>query len=76
VDCKTCSVQEFVHKDIYCQGCPSKPKPKIVKGRAYLYKRNSSEPVCSVDIEAPKGSGIEVAAVELMKQLRIEFVPD
>ena len=76
MDCKTCRVQEFLHKDLYCQGCPKKPKPKIVKGRAYLYRKISANAICSADVKAPKGMEIEASVVELLKQFRVEFVED
>ena len=76
MSCETCKVQEFLHHDLYCQGCKDKPKPKpkIKTGRAYLFRKNTAEPICSAEVEAPEGKEYEVAAVELMKNFRIEFV--
>lgn len=73
---ETCSVRDFLHADIYCQGCPDKPKPKTKTGRAYLFRKDSANPVFSIEIEAPEGMEYEVAAVELMKNFRIEFVEE
>lgn len=73
MSCENCNTREFVHADIYCNGCPGKPQPRIKKGRAYLFMKNRTKVICSVDIEAPEGSEFEVSAVELIRKLRIEF---
>ncbi len=72
--CETCAVLDFVHADLYCRGCPDKPKLKVKTGRAYLFRKNVSSPAHSVEVEAPAGMEYEVAAVELMTGFRIEFI--
>lgn len=74
LNCKTCNSKDFVHADLYCNGCPDKPKPVIKTGRAYLFRRGFSEPICSVDVKVPSGLEIEFAAVELMSSFQIEFI--
>ena len=74
MECKTYNVRGFVHADMYCRECPDKPKPKIKTGRAYLFKKGVQMPVCSVDIKAPEGSEYKVAAVELIKKFKIQFI--
>ncbi len=76
MNCENCNVLDFVHVELYCHECPDKPKPKIKKGRAYLFKKNTAEPIFSVEIEAPEGREYETAAVELMRQFRIEFIKE
>jgi len=72
--CKTCPVKGFVHADLYCRGCPDKPKPKIKTGRAYLFLKNAFQPVTSVEIKAADGFEYEVSAIELMRRFKIEFI--
>lgn len=74
MNCKNCIIRDFVHADLYCRGCTHKPKPKIKTGRAYLFRKDKSEPIFSSEIEAPKGLEYEFAAIELMSQFRIEFI--
>lgn len=74
MNCEKCNVRDFVHFDIYCQGCDQKPEPRIKTGRAYLFRKDTSRPISSVEIEAPDGMEYEVAAVELMGDFRIEFI--
>lgn len=76
MDCETCTISNFVYSDLYCQGCPDRPKPKTKKGRAYLFRKDSANPVFSIEIESPEGIEYEVAAVELMRNFRIEFVEE
>ena len=74
MNCEKCNVRDFVHCDLYCRGCPDKPKPKIITGIAYLYLKSSSNPVSSVVVEAPVGMEDEVSVVELMQDYRFEFI--
>lgn len=74
MSCETCSIRDFVHADLYCSDCPDRPKPEIKTGRAYLFQKNMSRPITSVDIRAPEGQEYAVAVVELMKEFKIEFV--
>ena len=74
MNCKKCIYSEFVHADLYCNGCKDKPKPEIKTGRAYLFRNGFQDPVHSVEIKAPMGLEYQVAAVELMRKFRIEFI--
>jgi len=71
--CKTCQVREFIHADLYCQGCPDKPKPKMKNGVSYLMSRYGERAIVSADVEAPAGQEYEYAAIELMRKFKIEF---
>ena len=62
--CKTCQVREFIHADLYCQGCPDKPKPKMKNGVSYLMSRYGERAIVSADVEAPAGQEYEYAAIE------------
>lgn len=72
--CEKCRVRDFVHSDLYCRGCDYKPKPVTKSGRAYLFRKNTFNPVSSVEIEAPEGMEYEIAALQLMREFRIEFI--
>jgi hypothetical protein len=74
--CEECNVREFVFADLYCQDCEHKPKPKIIKGRAYLFRKNKTDPIISVDVETPVGYEHEVSAIELMKNFEVEFIAE
>jgi len=76
MDCENCNAKNFLHADVYCQGCPGEKKPKIKTGRAYLLRKDSSLAIFSVEIQAPEGKEHEVAAVELMRNFKIEFISD
>lgn len=72
--CDKCPVRDFVHTDLYCRDCQNKPQPKQKTGRAYLFRKNAFRPIYSTEIEAPADLVYEVAAAEIMKRFRIEFI--
>ena len=74
MNCKTCIVRGFVHAEFYCQRCKDKPKSVMKSGRAYLFRKNTFNPVLSIEIEAPEGREYEIAAFQLMREFRIEFI--
>lgn len=68
--CSKCPVKNFVHHELYCSQCASKP---AVSGEIYLFMRGQLAPLKSKRVRA---SSFLAATHEVMEEFRIEFIED